>query len=412
MLQINALLLYFAPMQTVELDDYTYNLPDERIARYPLEQRDQSKLLFYHGGVIRHLKFSDLVGILPLNSVLFFNNTRVIPARLLFRKPSGAQIEILLLNPVTPSPVTAMTMASRNACAWQCTIGNLKRWPDTLTLTLSSDLLQLSAQLVDREKGFVKFGWTGDETFASVLNILGATPLPPYLHRAAEPADRDRYQTVYSKIEGAVAAPTAGLHFTEQVFHQLKQKNIDIDFLTLHVGAGTFLPVKEKNAALHAMHDEQVTVSRENIRNLLAADKRVVAVGTTSMRTLESLYWFGVKLLHDPNAEFVLQQKDPCFEVSDQPSAAEAFAAVAQTMDERDIQTLQGKTSIYILPGYEFRVCEGLITNFHQPGSTLLLLIAAFIGEDWKKVYNEALANDYRFLSYGDSSLLFPRQLS
>lgn len=408
MLQIKALLRYFAAMGNVNLDDYTYALPDKRIARYPLEQRDQSRLLVYDRGIIRHLKFGNLAEVLPAGTILFFNDTRVIPARIFFHKPSGAQIEVFLLNPVEPSPVVALTMASRASCAWQCTIGNLKRWTDGLTLALQAGDQKLTAELVDRRNSVVKFTWSADETFAKVLEKSGITPLPPYLHRAAEPPDRHRYQTVYSKHEGAVAAPTAGLHFTEDVLRQLDQKNIPIDFLTLHVSAGTFLPVKEQNAALHTMHDEQVVVSRENVRNLLLPGKRVVAVGTTSMRTLESLYWYGVKLLRNPHDDFIISQNDPCFGYQETPSAAESFTAVAKLMDERGLNQLGGRTSIYILPGYRFRVCDGLITNFHQPGSTLLLLIAAFIGDDWKKVYREALENGYRFLSYGDSSLLLP----
>lgn len=408
MLQIKGLLRYFAPMQNVCLDDYTYLLPDERIARYPLERREQSRLLFYDRGTIRHLRFNNIAEILPSDCILFFNDTRVIPARLFFRKSSGAQIEVLLLNPLTPSPVTSVTMASRGSCEWVCTIGNLKRWTDGLQLTLGKGDQQLSAALVDRVKGIVKFTWAADETFASILDKSGVTPLPPYLHREAEASDRQRYQTVYSKHEGAVAAPTAGLHFTDSILQELRQKNINIDFLTLHVSAGTFLPVKENNAALHNMHDEQVVISRENVQNLMQQGKRVVVVGTTSMRTLESLYWYGVKLLQNQNADFVIHQHDSCFGIQTPPSPLDAFGAIARHMDDQGLARIQGRTSIYILPGYPFRVCDGLITNFHQPGSTLLLLIAAFIGEDWKKVYREALENDYRFLSYGDSSLLFP----
>lgn len=396
-------------MQTVNLDDYTYELPDERIARYPLEQRDASNLLVYDRGTIRHLRFNGLAESLPSDSILFFNDTKVIPARLFFRKPSGANIEIFLLNALEPSPVTSVAMTSRGSCIWQCTIGNLKRWTDGLSLTLPvGQGANLKAELIDRGKGTVRFTWPGDETFASILDKSGVTPLPPYLHREAEASDRLRYQTVYSRYEGAVAAPTAGLHFTEDVLRQLKEKNIDFDFITLHVSAGTFLPVKESNATLHTMHHEQIVVRKETVNNLLRPGRRSVAVGTTSMRTLESLYWYGVKLLRDRNAEFVIPQQYPYLNIEEGPSRAEAFGAVIQRMEDHRLNELQGRTSIYILPGYRFRVCEGLITNFHQPGSTLLLLIAAFIGEDWKKVYREALGKDYRFLSYGDSSLLFP----
>lgn len=409
MLQIKVLLLYFAPMQTVDLNDYTYQLPEERIARYPLAQRDASKLLVYDHGTIGHQVFGDLPGALPPHSHLVFNDTKVIPARLFFRKPSGATIEIFLLNALEPSPVTSVTMASRTSCTWQCTIGNLKRWPEGMPLILpASTELNLKAELIDRAKGTVKFSWPANETFAAILNSAGVTPLPPYLHRKAEASDRQRYQTVYSKYEGAVAAPTAGLHFTERVLQQLKERNIATDFITLHVSAGTFLPVKESNAAHHTMHHEYVVVKKDTLNNLLLPKKRVVAVGTTSMRTLESVYWYGAMLLDDPSAAFVVPQALPSYTTGEGPSSAEAIGAVIRWMEDRGMEQLQGKTSIYILPGYRFRVCEGLITNFHQPGSTLLLLIAAFIGEDWKKVYGEALENDYRFLSYGDSSLLLP----
>jgi len=409
MLQIKVLLLYFAPMQTVDLNDYTYQLPEERIARYPLAQRDASKLLVYDHGTIGRQVFGDLPGALPPHRHLGFNDTKVIPARLFFRKPSGATIEIFLLNALEPSPVTSVTMASRTSCTWQCTIGNLKRWPEGMPLILpASTELNLKAELIDRAKGTVKFSWPANETFAAILNSAGVTPLPPYLHRKAEASDRQRYQTVYSKYEGAVAAPTAGLHFTERVLQQLKERNIATDFITLHVSAGTFLPVKESNAAHHTMHHEYVVVKKDTLNNLLLPKKRVVAVGTTSMRTLESVYWYGAMLLDDPSAAFVVPQALPSYTTGEGPSSAEAIGAVIRWMEDRGMEQLQGKTSIYILPGYRFRVCEGLITNFHQPGSTLLLLIAAFIGEDWKKVYGEALENDYRFLSYGDSSLLLP----
>jgi S-adenosylmethionine:tRNA ribosyltransferase-isomerase len=408
MLQIKALLRYFVTMQTVNLSEYTYELPDEKIARYPLQARDQSKLLVYEKGTIRHLKFGDLSDNLPANSILFFNDTRVIPARLLFRKPSGAPIEVLLLSPVAPSPVMSVVMAAHGSCTWACTIGNQKRWPEGLQITLNAGAHALTAELIDRAAGLVRFTWSAQVAFATVLEKSGVTPLPPYLRREAEETDRHRYQTIYSQHEGAVAAPTAGLHFTNEVFEQLKERGIAMDFLTLHVSAGTFLPVKERNAALHVMHGEQVAVSRTTISYLLDADKLVIPVGTTSMRTLESLYWYAVRLLQEKDAEFVITQHDPYRQNEPLPTPVEAFQTIAGYMDDHQLSTLNGRTSIYILPGYAFRVCKGLITNFHQPGSTLLLLIAAFAGEDWKSVYREALANDYRFLSYGDSSLLLP----
>jgi S-adenosylmethionine:tRNA ribosyltransferase-isomerase len=299
-------------------------------------------------------------------------------------------------------------MDSRQSCEWQCTIGNLKRWPDGASLTRDSGGHTLEAHLADRANGLVRFRWTGDVTFATVLNSAGVMPLPPYLRRDAEQADRERYQTVYSRYEGAVAAPTAGLHFTDNVFNSLKSAGHTTDFLTLHVSAGTFLPVKHADATQHVMHAEHVTITRGNIRNLLHEQRPVIAVGTTTMRTLESLYWFGVKLLEQGASPFVVGQDVERHQRQDGPPARDAFARIQQHMDEMDTDVLHGQTSIYILPGYTFRVCGGLITNFHQPGSTLLLLIAALIGNDWKSVYAEALAGNYRFLSFGDSSLLIP----
>lgn len=395
-------------MKPVHLHEYTYELPDHRIARYPLPQRDRSKLLVYRQGKIEHAVFNQLDEHLPQNSILFFNDTKVIPARLFLRKPTGAVIEVLLLTPVSPSASVAHIMDSRQSCVWQCTIGNLKRWSEGTSLKLDAGGHTLEANLVDREKGLVEFRWSDNVTFATILSRAGVMPLPPYLRRDAEQADRERYQTVYSRIEGAVAAPTAGLHFTEQVFDKLRSRGFATDFLTLHVSAGTFLPVKHADAAQHVMHAEHVTITRNNIQNLLDGEKAAIAVGTTSMRTLESLYWYGRELLERGDAPFNITQDVVRHLQPGGPPAKDAFVRILQYMDEQKVDALHGQTSIYILPGYEFRVCRGLITNFHQPGSTLLLLIAAFIGEDWKKVYEEALERDYRFLSFGDSSLLLP----
>ena len=388
------------------LQDFTYNLPNERIALYPLAERDQSKLLFYNKGNIRHEKFSCLAELLPKNSFLFFNDTRVIPARLIFKKDTGAEIEIFLLNPIHPSPVMTEAMLAKESCGWECTIGNLKRWTHGLVLDKRINNTKLEARLTHREKGHVQFTWDSSQPFSEVINDSGETPLPPYLHRKPESSDRDRYQTVYSHADGAVAAPTAGLHFTSHTLASLKEKGIDSDFLTLHVSAGTFQPIKSENANEHIMHNEQLIITKKNIEHLLDGQKFIIPVGTTSMRTLESIYWFGVKLLSDPSAEFIIAQNDPYLHYATLPSTTESIKAVLAHMNRNKLDNLTGNTSIYIMPGYTFRVCKGLITNFHQPGSTLLLLVAAFIGDDWKRVYEEALKNDYRFLSYGDSSLL------
>jgi S-adenosylmethionine:tRNA ribosyltransferase-isomerase len=392
---------------SIDIEHYTYDLPQERIAQYPLAQRDQSKLLVYDRGEIHHEKFLNLSEYLPGNSSLFFNQTKVIPARLLFQKETGAVIEIFLLSPVTPSSLLLEVMQSTGICSWKCAIGNLKRWTNDKALTIKLGEINLQASLEERNENIVRFSWDGEFTFAEVLQRIGNTPLPPYLKRNAEQLDKERYQTIYSSHEGAVAAPTAGLHFTDAVFESLKKKNIPTDFLTLHVSAGTFLPIKVRNALDHPMHREQLVISRNNIENLLKA-RNVVAVGTTSLRTLESLYWFGAKLIQDPSSTSTISQHDPYVQ-KEFPTASSALSAVLKYMDGNNTSRITGETSIYIVPGYTFRVCQGLITNFHQPSSTLILLVAAFIGEDWRKIYDEALSAGYRFLSYGDSSLLIPR---
>ena len=387
--------------------DYTYDLPPDKIAKYPLPRRDTSKLLVYNEGKILHTIFHSLPDYLPPNAFLFFNDTKVIPARLHFRKESGATLEIFLLAPLLPSPLPTETMGAMGRCTWQCTIGNLKRWPDGVLLTKHVAGTSLVAALKDRKAGQVEFTWNSGHSFAEVIHAAGETPLPPYIRRKAEAGDRSRYQTIYSHFDGAVAAPTAGLHFTPEVFEKLAEKKIQYDFLTLHVSAGTFRPIKGENPDEHVMHEEQVIVSRASVGNLLSPGKIITAVGTTSMRTLESLYWFGAKLLHDPKSEFKVTQRD-AYTLKNHPTKDEAIHAVAAYMDKNQIDQLIGETSIFIRRGYGFKVCHALITNFHQPASTLILLVAAFVGEDWRKIYEEALQNDYRFLSYGDSSLLIP----
>ncbi len=391
------------------IKDYLYELPEERIALYPLPERDQSKLLVYKDGAIEHSKFTKLSSFLPAKSTLFFNNTRVIPARLYFQKETGATIELFLLSPVWPGTLIQQAMESKQSNRWVCTIGNLKRWPDGTKLTKGIHNLTISARLIDREAGIVEFHWTPAElSFAEIISQIGLTPLPPYLKRQAEESDRLRYQTVYSNLEGAVAAPTAGLHFTDRILEELKSKEHKIEFLTLHVSAGTFQPVKVENAFEHPMHCEQVIVTSQNIMELVSANP-TIAVGTTSLRTLESLYWYGVKLINDPSLAFEITQFDP-YQLPSRISKLKALEAIQKKMEIENLESITGETSIMIMPGYDFKVADALITNFHQPGSTLMLLVAAFVGSDWKDIYNEALKNDYRFLSYGDSSLLFPNQ--
>lgn len=387
--------------------EFQYDLPAEKIASFPLEERDQSKLLVFRDGRIGHTVFYNLVNYLPADCFLFFNNTKVIPARLHFKKSTGADIEIFLLNPVAPSSLLVEAMQARGRSSWNCAIGNLKRWKEGMILSATHNGITLEAALDDRDPALVGFSWSPPHTFAEVIDYFGETPLPPYLKREAKKEDRRTYQTIYSQHEGAVAAPTAGLHFTEKIFSDLRDKNIGHDFLTLHVSAGTFLPIKSEDADKHAMHEEQIIVSYKNVENLLRADRSIIAVGTTSMRTLESIYWYGVKLIRNKNEYFRITQDDP-YILPHGYSLTQAIGAVMDHMHEAKTSSLIGKTSIYIKPGYKFRICKGLITNFHQPASTLLVLVAALIGDHWKRVYREALENDYRFLSYGDSSLLLP----
>jgi S-adenosylmethionine:tRNA ribosyltransferase-isomerase len=394
--------------QSITTKDYEYDLPPGQIALYPLAERDQSKLLVYKQGTIGHHQFNQVTSFLPKSSTFFFNDTRVIPARLFFQKTTGAAIEIFLLNPADSTLLVQQAMAATTTSQWICSIGNLKRWPDSVALTKENNGLNLTAKIVDRIKSIVEFSWQPQsKSFAEIITIMGLTPLPPYLNRKAEASDRLTYQTVYSHHDGAVAAPTAGLHFTDRILKELTSQGHLMQFLTLHVSAGTFQPIKVENALNHVMHNEQVVVTKKNIEAVLSA-KSVVAVGTTSMRTLESLYWYGVKLIADSEADFYIDQSDP-YKLPQDVDLKLAFNKVLDHLTQKRIEVLTGQTSIYIVPGYTFKVVDALLTNFHQPGSTLILLIAAFVGADWKTIYAEALMNNYRFLSYGDSSLLFRR---
>jgi S-adenosylmethionine:tRNA ribosyltransferase-isomerase len=396
-------------MQPISIQDYLYHLPEERIAYHPLPDRDQSKLLVYNRGAVSHAHFKNLPEFLPSNSTLFFNDTRVIPARMHFVKDSGSIIEIFLLNPIEPSALLSEAMAATGTSSWHCMIGNAKRWKLSTVLTRMLDDIKLTASLKDRANQVIEFSWTPSTySFTEILSRVGLTPLPSYIKRKVVQTDADRYQTVYSDKDGAVAAPTAGLHFTDKVLQQLEELGIEKDFLTLHVSAGTFQPVKSENALEHTMHEEQMVVQYQTIVNLLKPNRFIVSVGTTSLRTLESLYWYGVKLLTNPDARFEIEQDYPYSQSKGLPDRFTTISAIKAMMESKGLKQIVGHTSIYIYPGYSFRICQGLITNFHLPGSTLMLLIAAFVGPDWKKIYNEAIENNYRFLSYGDSSLLIP----
>jgi S-adenosylmethionine:tRNA ribosyltransferase-isomerase len=431
----------FIKVQNIKLSDYTYNLPDERIAKFPLPKRDESKLQVYQKGNITHSVFKNITEYLPKNSLLVFNNTKVIPARIHFQKSTGAIIQIFLLHPVLPTPVINLAMDVTDSCVWECMIGNRKRWKkgDILSQILMVDgqEVEVQAEIFDEEKNYVQLSWTysltpspspmemgeflrvespplhgrgaGGEAipFVTLIQALGTIPLPPYLNREAEASDTETYQTVYSEKKGAVAAPTAGLHFTLEVLQNLEKQDIKHDFLTLHVGAGTFQPIKVENIVEHKMHNEQVVFTKATIENLLENIGNTIPVGTTSMRTLESIYWFGVKFLKGDNLPFLIEKLYP-YQHDNLPTTEESLKAILQKMDEENTEEITAETEIFIFPGYQFKICKGIITNYHQPESTLILLIAALIGEDWRKVYHEAMTNDYRFLSYGDSSLLLP----
>ena len=392
-------------MKSISLEDYKYELPEEKIAKQPLKNRSDSKLLMYKSGEISHKNFIDLIPNLPDSAHLVFNDTRVIPARLHFTKDTGALIEIFLLEPIEPVNEVASAMLVKESCKWKCMIGNLKKWRDNQLLSLNlNNGLTLQANISDRQKQIVEFSWDQPIEFVHVVEAAGKIPLPPYIDREVTFEDHERYQTVYSHHDGAVAAPTAGLHFDQSILDKLSGR---LDYVTLHVSAGTFQPIKVENAIEHNMHSEQIIVTRRTLLNVFEKDY-ITAVGTTSMRTLESLYWYGVKLING-KTEFKIEKLYPYqHQEHNLPSKKESISAILNFMDQHDLEVIHGITEIFIFPGYLFRVCKALITNFHLPGSTLILLVAAFIGEAWRDVYKEAIANDYRFLSYGDSSLLIP----
>lgn len=396
----------------IKISDYEYPLDDQQIARFPENPRHQSKLLIYSPERIQHSVFKDIGSFLPSNTHLVLNNTKVIPARLFFKRKTGANIEIFLLNPVEPSTVLPVIMDLKESVTWHCVIGNKRRWKsDELlegTFESNGKNYKLTAQLIDHEENLVRFDWEGGLPFSELVVAYGNIPLPPYLNRASEESDKQDYQTIYSENDGAVAAPTAGLHFTDEVFNELEHKGVQKSFLTLHVGAGTFMPVKEENALNHPMHSEQMVVHKDFIQGLLNNSEFIIPVGTTSMRSLESLYWFGVKIIEGNSNPFFIEKLFP-YQKHESISFSESLNAILQFLQNENQVQFIGSTEIMIFPGYQFQVCKGLITNFHQPASTLLLLVAALIGEQkWKEVYKEARENNYRFLSFGDSSLLLP----
>lgn len=399
----------------IKINDYNYPLPEERIAKFPLPVRDQSKLLVYRKGEISETVFTSLPNYLESGSLMIFNNTKVIQARLHFRKETGALIEIFCLEPIQPNDY-ALNFQQTQHAAWLCMIGNLKKWKEgslQKELTVKGKPLTLTATrgACHGTSHWVDFTWNNDEvTFADILEVFGELPIPPYLNRETQESDKETYQTVYSKIKGSVAAPTAGLHFTQRVLGSLAEKGVDLEEVTLHVGAGTFKPVKSEEIEGHEMHTEYISVNRRTIEKLLAHQGEAIAVGTTSVRTLESLYYIGTTISQHPDAsqeELHVKQWQP-YETSSSLSTIEALQQILNYMERHQLETLHTSTQIIIAPGYEYKIVKKMITNFHQPQSTLLLLVSAFVKGNWKSIYDYALSHDFRFLSYGDSSLLIP----
>ena len=419
----------------IKISDYNYDLPDERIAKFPIAQRDHSKLLVYKHSEVSDDVFHHLPTYLPQGALMIFNNTKVIQARLHFRKETGALIEVFLMEPAEPTDYELMFQTTGH-CSWLCMIGNLKKWKEgslkrdfeikgnklTLSATMRrGDALGSEAQKMVAKGGgtnyWVDFDWDNDKvSFAEILEAVGELPIPPYLNRKTEESDKTTYQTVYSKIKGSVAAPTAGLHFTDAVLKDLDAHGIDREEVTLHVGAGTFKPVKSLEIEGHQMHTEYIVVHRRSLEKLIKHECRVIAVGTTSVRTIESLYYMGVHLLKHPEAnedDLHVNQWDP-YELSEDGNLVDgitpmqAIQAIIDYLDRNGLEALHSSTQIIIAPGYQYKIVKMLVTNFHQPQSTLLLLVSAFLKGDWKKVYDYALSHDFRFLSYGDSSLLIP----
>lgn len=401
-------------IQQIRIEDFDYPLPDQRIAKFPLPRRDDSKLLLYRNGAVSESIFRNITDYLPEGSLLVFNNTRVIQARLLFKKETGAQIEIFCLEPVAPHDY-ALIFQQTERCSWTCLVGNLKKWKEgtlskevivgEVTVTLKAEKKQTCG-----DSHLIEFSWDHPScTFADLLDAAGVLPIPPYLHRETEKSDLQTYQTVYSKIKGSVAAPTAGLHFTPEVLADLDAKGFGREELTLHVGAGTFKPVKSETIEGHEMHTEFISVGRSSIQRIMGNLGKIIAVGTTSVRTLESLYYMGVVLASNPDAtaeELIIKQWMPYETAGNRLTATEALQNILNYLDKHHTDQLVTATQILIAPGYAFKIVRGIVTNFHQPKSTLLLLISAFVKGDWMNIYDYALKHEFRFLSYGDSSLL------
>lgn len=409
----------------LSIKDFNYSLPEDRIARYPLAERDDSKLLIYNKGQITEDKYRNLAQQLPEGSLLLFNNSKVVEARILFQKPTGGMIEIFCLEPAESYPDITSAMLQKGKVHWQCLVGGASKWKrgQVLEKKVGNPSITLQASYIEKKAGsfIIELSWQpSDYSFAEILHLTGAMPLPPYIKRNAEPTDSERYQTIYALHDGSVAAPTAGLHFTDHILNELKKRNIQTDFVTLHVGAGTFKPVQSETMSGHDMHAEFIDVSRNTINTILEnIDRTIIPVGTTSLRTLESLYWLGVQQLTvnsqqstvdsqgRDSSQLAVGQWDPYEYIGESISQEQALKALIKWMDKYETDRLLAKTQIIIAPGYRLKLAKALVTNFHQPQSTLLLLIAALVGDDWKRIYAYAMENDFRFLSYGDGCLLW-----
>ena len=401
-------------IKNVKLTDFYYDLPHSKIAQFPLEERDKAKLLVYSKGQLTDEHFYNIGDYLPKEAYLIFNDTKVIHARLLFKKGDGATIEIFLLSPDEPKDMS-LALTKTDNCQWKCLIGNKKRWKADVILTqrikIGEDEVEISAKLINREENIVEFSLNNSTyTFGEIIHESGKMPLPPYIRRDPNQSDDSHYQTIYSKVSGAVACPTAGLHFTDNVIEKLNNKGIGHDFVTLHVSAGTFQPVKDDAVWQHNMHSEQIIISKATLKNIYEHLDTIIAVGTTSLRTLESIYWYGLKLINrkECSNDCLVEKLDAYAVYENTPSVKMVFEAIINDMELKNLAFLCGQTEILIMPSYDFKVCKGLITNFHMPNTTLMFLIAAFMGDDWRKMYDVALEKDYRFLSYGDATLLLP----
>ncbi len=401
--------------KNISIADYNYKLPESKIAQYPVKERDKSKLLISKNGVIEESVFENITEFLPKDSLMVFNNTKVIRARMQFKKDTGAKIEIFILEPLSPTMEIQNAFQVSGQCQWKCLVGNAKKWKEgelSLQLLYKGKKIELLAK---KEEAIgnsfrINFRWTPRElSFSDILMASGSIPLPPYMKRQTNEDDIKRYQTIYAKYQGSVAAPTAGLHFTDKVMAQLTKKNINKSYVSLHVGAGTFKPVSTEKIRDHEMHTEQLVVRKELIEQLLAySSKPIIAVGTTTTRSLESLYWYGVKLLTNPLADFHISQWEPYSNTDKQAiTTKDALNAILNKMEVEQVDEIHGDTQIIIAPGYSFKIIDLLITNFHQPKSTLLLLVSALYGEEWRNSYAYALAHDFRFLSYGDSCIFY-----